>query len=199
MIFEVLKIIAGEVNQYFVELEMEDSEVILENVAMIDSQQENADALKNKLILSLINLNEEVTLKNFPNHVLEGTKVTYKNPIVNLNLFLVFCANRSVYKKSLSDLSRILEFFQSKKVFTQSNTNFDRDLDEMSGIKNFRFTMELFTPTFEELNYIWGTLGGRQLPSIFYRLNLIEINRDLSTAEDAVISQIGRNYKNILK
>ncbi|MBD8489273.1 DUF4255 domain-containing protein [Echinicola sp. CAU 1574] len=199
MIFEVLKIIAGEVNQYFVELEMEDSEVILENVAMIDSQQENADALKNKLILSLINLNEEVTLKNFPNHVLEGTKVTYKNPIVNLNLFLVFCANRSVYKKSLSDLSRILEFFQSKKVFTQSNTNFDRDLDEMSGIKNFRFTVELFTPTFEELNYIWGTLGGRQLPSIFYRLNLVEINRDLSTSEDAVISQISRNYKNILK
>ncbi|GAB4107769.1 hypothetical protein GCM10028791_02160 [Echinicola sediminis] len=195
MIFEVLKIIAGEVNQYFSELEMEDSEVILENVAMIDSQQDGAEALKNKVILSLINLREEITLKNFPNHLKEGEQVSYRNPKVNLNLFLIFCANRSVYKKSLNDLSKILELFQTKKVFTQSNTTFDRDLDEMSAVKNFRFTMELFTPTFEELNYIWGTLGGRQFPSIFYKLNLIEIDRGLTASEQTVITEIHRRYK----
>lgn len=197
MIFEVLKILAGEVNQYFTELEMEDSEVILENVAMIDSQQDIAETLKNKLILSMINLREEITLKNFPNHQVEGDKVRYKNPKLNLNLFLIFCANRAVYKKSLGDLSRILEFFQHKNVFTQSNTNFDRELDEMSGVRNFRFTMELFTPTFEELNYIWGTLGGRQLPSIFYKLNLIEIERDTPLFEQGIITDIQRDYKQI--
>jgi len=196
MIFEVLKIIAGEVNQYFSELEMDDSQVILENVAMIDSQQEGAEALSNKVILSMINLREEITLKNFPNHIKEGERVSYKNPKVNLNLFLIFCANRTVYKKSLNDLSKILEYFQNKKVFTQSNTTFDRDLDEMSAIRDFRFTMELFTPTFEELNYIWGTLGGRQFPSIFYKLNLIEIDRKLTTSEQTVITEIHRNYKN---
>lgn len=194
MIFEVLKIIAGEVNQYFSELEMEDSEVILENVAMIDSQQDIAETLKNKIILSMINLREEITLKNFPNQLREGDQVSYRNPKVNLNLFLIFCANRTVYKKSLNDLSKILELFQTKKVFTQSNTTFDRDLDEMSAVKNFRFTMELFTPTFEELNYIWGTLGGRQFPSIFYKLNLIEIDRGLISSEQTVITEIHRNY-----
>ncbi|QDH80424.1 DUF4255 domain-containing protein [Echinicola soli] len=195
MIFEVLKILAGEVNQYFNELEMDDSEVILENVAMIDSQQDVAESLKNKLILSMVNLREEITMKNFSNHQIEEDMVNYKNPKLNLNLFLIFCANRTVYKKSLSDLSRILEFFQHKKVFTQSNTSFDRELDEMSGIKNFRFTMELFTPTFEELNYIWGTLGGRQLPSVFYKLNLVQIERDLPISQQGVITEISRNYK----
>lgn len=133
-------------------------------------------------------------MKNFPNHQIQEEMVNYKNPKLNLNLFLIFCANRSVYKKSLSDLSRILEFFQHKKVFTQSNTAFDRELDEMSGIRDFRFTMELFTPTFEELNYIWGTLGGRQLPSVFYRLNLVQIDRDMTLSQQGVITEISRNY-----
>lgn len=195
MVFEVLKILSGELNQYFTRLGMEDSEVVLENVALIDSQQDNAATLENKLILSLINFKEEVTLKNFPNHGRSDEQVSYKNPKVNLNLFLIFCAHRSQYQKSLNDLSKILEFFQSKKVFTQSNTSFDRELDEMSGIKNFRFTMELFTPTFEELNYIWGTLGGRQWPSVFYKLTLIEIDRDLTQLEGPVITTIERNYK----
>ncbi|EAZ83092.1 DUF4255 domain-containing protein [Algoriphagus machipongonensis] len=197
MIFEVLKILTDEVNQNFKGLEMEDSEVVLNNVALIDSQQDVATELQNKVILSMINLREEVTMKNFPNNVLEGTKVTYKNPKLNINLFLIFCANRTGYKKSLSDLSRILEFFQHKSVFTQSNTSFDRDLEEMENVKNFRFTMELFTPTFEELNYIWGTLGGRQYPSVFYKLNLIVIDRDATTSEEGVITNIHRNYETL--
>ncbi|UCS92533.1 DUF4255 domain-containing protein [Echinicola marina] len=195
MIFEILKILTGEVNNYFQQLEMDDSELILDNVAMIDSQSDSAEALKNKIILSLINLREEVTLKNFPNSVNNGDTISFKNPKVHINLFLIFCANRAQYNKSLNDLSKILEFFQSKKVFTQSNTSFDRDLDEMSGVKHFRFTMELFTPTFEELNYIWGTLGGRQYPSVFYRMNLIEIDRDMINSAESVITEIHRNYK----
>ncbi|MDN3670826.1 DUF4255 domain-containing protein [Echinicola jeungdonensis] len=195
MVFEVLKIISEEVNQYFTRSGMEDSKVILENIALIESQQENAELLKNKVVLSLINFKEETTLKNFPNHQLGENRISYKQSKVNLNLFLIFCANRSTYNKSLKDLSKILEFFQHKKVFTQSNTEFDRDLDEMSSIKDFRFTMELFTPTFEELNYIWGTLGGRQLPSVYYKLTLIEIERDQTQAEGELISTINRNYK----
>ncbi|WP_186757794.1 DUF4255 domain-containing protein [Echinicola salinicaeni] len=195
MIFEILKILTGEVNEYFKQLEMDDSSLILDNVALIDSQSDSAEALKDKTILSLINLREEVTLKNFPNNLNDGNIVSYKNPKVNINLFLIFCANRTQYNKSLKDLSRILEFFQSKKVFTQSNTSYDRDLDEMSAVRNFRFTLELFTPTFEELNYIWGTLGGRQYPSVFYRMNLIEIERDIVNAEQSVITEIHRNYK----
>jgi hypothetical protein len=67
----------------------------------------------------------------------------------------------------------------------------------MSNIDNFRFTVELYTPTFEELNFIWGTLGGRQLPSALYKVSMIQIERNISQSEGAIITEINENaYQN---
>ena len=60
----------------------------------------------------------------------------------------------------------------------------------MSNIDNFRFSVELYTPTFEELNYIWGTLGGKQLPSALYKVSMIQIERDIAQAEGQLISKV---------
>ena len=55
----------------------------------------------------------------------------------------------------------------------------------------FKFNLEIYTPTFDELNNIWGTLGGKQLPSVIYKVQLIEIERDKKLAESEVITHIG--------
>jgi hypothetical protein len=60
----------------------------------------------------------------------------------------------------------------------------------MANIDNFRFTIELYTPTFEELNYIWGTLGGKQLPSALYKVSMIQIERNIAQSEGPLISRI---------
>jgi hypothetical protein len=59
----------------------------------------------------------------------------------------------------------------------------------MSNVDNFRFTVELYTPTFEELNYIWGTLGGKQLPSALYKVSMIQIERNIAQAEGQLIGE----------
>lgn len=190
MLFEIAQIITEQVNQYLEDSGL-DKSVILENIAILDSQSENADNLTDKVALTLINFHEEATLKNFPNHTMEIDKVVYKNPIIHLNLFLLFSANRNSYTKSLKDISRIIEFFQGKKAFTQTNTVYDRDSIAMSDIKNFKFTIELYTPTFEELNFIWGTLGGRQLPSALYKLSILKVERkDSVVGEKGLITEI---------
>ncbi len=180
MIFEVLKILSGEVETYI------GSTVKMENVAMLDNQNDNNQNLGNKVLLTLLNLGEEGALKNFPNQEISGSRVINKPRIVNLNLYLLFSANRTSYDQSLIDIANIIEFFQGKKVFTQSNTVYNRQSVELQNIDNFRFTVELYTPTFEELNYIWGSLGGKQLPSVLYKLSIVQIERE------AVIGQAGR-------
>ncbi|UGU16073.1 DUF4255 domain-containing protein [Sinomicrobium kalidii] len=195
MLFEIAQIITEQVNQYLEDSGL-DKSVILENIAILDSQSENADNLTDKVALTLINFHEEATLKNFPNHTMEIDKVVYKNPIIHLNLFLLFSANRNSYTKSLKDISRIIEFFQGKKAFTQTNTVYDRDSIAMSDIKNFKFTIELYTPTFEELNFIWGTLGGRQLPSALYKLSILKVERkDSVVGEKGLITEINGTLK----
>lgn len=189
MLFEVIQIITEQVNSYLEECGL-DKSVIAENIGILDSQDENADNLKGKVALSLLNIQEENTLKNFPNKSFEGSKVVYKNSILNLNLYILFSANRDTYLKSLNDISKIIEFFQGKKLFTQANTIYNRNNTAMNNIENFRFSAELYTPTFEEMNFIWGTLGGRQIPSALYKISMIQIERNIPQAEGSVISEI---------
>ena len=53
----------------------------------------------------------------------------------------------------------------------------------------------LYTPTFEELNYVWGTLGGRQLPSVIYKIQLIEIDRNELLGTGKLITEITDTLK----
>lgn len=195
MIFEVIQIISEQVNNYLAEIGLAKS-VVPENIAFLESQKDDPDnLLKNAVALTVINLAEETTLKNFPNHTIENTKTIYKNSIINLNLYILFSANRDSYVNSLMDISKIIEFFQGKRLFTQANTIFNRSTSAMSNVDNFRFTVELYTPTFEELNYIWGTLGGKQLPSALYKVSMIQIERNIVQAEGQLIGEFSGTTK----
>lgn len=191
MIYEVLQIVADEVNHYLESLEL-DRSVQLDNIAVIEQDPSDSTMdMSDKVVLTMINMDEEKTLRNFPNRKLEENQYNYSNSKVNLNLYILFSANRNSYIKSLKDISKIVEFFQGKHLFTQSNSQYDRFSSAMSAVKDFRFTVELYTPTFEELNYIWGTLGGKQYPSALYKITLVEIERDVTAGISRPISATG--------
>ncbi|MBE8726519.1 DUF4255 domain-containing protein [Flavobacterium hungaricum] len=190
MVFEVIQIITEQVNNYLEEIGLEKT-VVAENIAFLESQNDNSTTtLEDKVALTLINIDEEAALKNFPNHTIENTKTIYKNSVINLNLYLLFSANRLAYINSLNDISKIIAFFQGKKLFTQANTIYNRNNVAMANIDNFRFSVELYTPTFEELNYIWGTLGGKQLPSALYKVSMIQIERNIPQGAGQLVSTI---------
>lgn len=199
MIYEVLQILMDEVNNYLESVDLARS-VDLNNIAMVDSpSDESTNPMEDKVILTLLNMQEEKTLKNFPNkQVLDNGNFNYQNGIINLNMYILFCSNKTNYAMSLRYISRIIEFFQGKRLFTHTNSSYDRDNTAMSNLKDFRFAIELYTPTFEELNFIWGTLGGKQYPSALYKLSLIEIEREVATKQSGRISgvQIGNTLKN---
>lgn len=192
MIFEVLQILTEEVNNYF-----ESNPVTLDNIAVIASDTGDNGNSGSDIILTLLNLQEESTLKNTPNYTINGTKVIYKNPKVNLNLYILFSANNEKYNESLKSISKIIEFFQGKRVFTQANSNYNRHNIEMSDIANFKFKIDLHTPSFEELNYVWGTLGGKQLPSVIYKVSLIEIERNKIVSKGTLITEINGELNQI--
>ncbi len=179
MIYEVLQVVTEEVNNY-----LNANAVTLENIANVEQEGEGDSS---GVILTLLSMKEEFTLKNQSNYQINGTEVNYKNPKVNLNLYILFSANNATYKESLKSISKIMQFFQGKRIFTQANTSFLREGD-MLDVKDFKFIVDLFTPSFEELNFIWGTLGGKQYPSAIYKISLIEIERDTILKKGAVIS-----------
>jgi hypothetical protein len=195
MIFEIFQILSEDVNRYFRDVGLNDSEVILDNIAFVDGTSEVAEAMRDKVVMTLVNFQEEAALKNFPNHSMGDNQTIYRNPIVNIHVFALFSANRTLYAHALRDVATIMAFFQSKRLFSQANTLYDREISSMAAVGPFRFTVDLFSPSFEEVNFIWGTLGGRQLPSVLYKICLLPIQADKVSGTGPLIETVENTLK----
>ena len=177
MIFESMKLLVEELNGYLNSFETQsDDTVVLGNIAQIEQaavSTPSAQGLLNKVVLTLINIEEEKTLKNLPNYKLVNNSAEYANPPVHLNLYILFSATSSSYENALKYLSRVIQFFQMKRTFTQQNS----PLNNQPGIQmeSFKLILDLYSPSLEETNFLWSTMGGKQLPSVIYKVRMIKI------------------------
>jgi len=53
--------------------------------------------------------------------------------------------------------------------------------------------MELYTLTFEQLNHLWGSLGGRQVPFAMYKLRLVGLTDRKIIRTTPLIQEIDTN------
>jgi hypothetical protein len=196
MLYEALEILRNEVNVFLYQEGLE-QKVVLDNIALLESEHESAAGMNNSIVLTLLTIDEETTLRNFTNNRIVGGKTEIRNEKINLNLYVLFSGNLTLYKNSLIYISKVLQFFQRKNLFTPSNSQRIESIYNANGLNDFRFTMELYTPTFEDLNYIWGTLGGKQFPSALYKMSLVTIEHNVPVTESALITQT-RNVVNNL-
>lgn len=148
--------------------------VVWGNVAQLD-RQEIATELDNHVILSLVNIEEERTLKNGRTFTDVGANdVVYRNPPIHLNLFLLFSANYRNYGTALKRLAQVLTFFQGKQKFTIANS--PGAIAPQASITEFSLVMDLCSLTFEQVNHLWGFLGAKEMPFALYRGRLITIS-----------------------
>ncbi|MGB1450995.1 MAG: Pvc16 family protein, partial [Marinirhabdus sp.] len=75
------------------------------------------------------------------------------------------------------------------------NTPKNPTVSALDALSEFSFTTTLFTPTFEQLNYVWGTLGGKSLPSVLYKVSLIPIERTSVQKKAPVITTVNSDQK----
>ena len=52
-----------------------------------------------------------------------------------------------------------------------------------------RLHPELYTLTFEQINHLWGSLGGKQSPFVMYKVRLVKIQSSIAE-EGPVIEAI---------
>jgi uncharacterized protein DUF4255 len=171
--------------------------VVIDNIGLFETSK--GDGLANNIIITLVNVEEESTLKNNASLVRPfGSSATYKNPPVYLNLYVLFTCNYTGpdYPLALRRLTFIIRFLQSKTSFAISSSisGGGMDLTE-DGITSLKFTLELYTLTFEQINHLWGSLGGRQMPFAMYKLRLIAISEEAVLREVPLIEEIETNIR----
>ncbi|MCC4212605.1 DUF4255 domain-containing protein [Leeuwenhoekiella parthenopeia] len=198
MLYEALEIVREQLSEYLNDTGLGSNIVILDSIAhFVDNPNKDNEALDNKVIVSLLSLQEETSLKNQRNMKFRDGNPVYLNNPVNVHAYILFTCNRSDYDFSLRSLSALIAFFQGKRIFNHKNTVFSRNTQVMRDVKEFYFTLDLYTPTFEELNYIWSMHGGKAYPAALYKLNLLSLERDHLLDQGAPLSHVSTQYKNI--
>ena len=207
MIDSALILLREELNEYIRSLPSnpDPSYVVLGNVATIDN--DSSDELRGTLIVSLVNIEEESTLKNGKAyHKMPNGTVRYENLPVYLNLYLLFSANfPDNYTNALIRLSQTLRFFQGKHAFNLRNTISPTILAAVSDPLNperevlagLELYLDLYTMTFEQINHLWGSLGGKQIPFVMYKLRMVMLREPKYNMEGALIEEIQNNLGQI--
>ena len=206
MISHALTIVANEMGRHFQEAYptaagSTNTAIAPGNISEGFGSTNSGAVSRDALVLTIVNIGEEKALRNLPNAVRNDTtlRVTYENPPIYLNLTVLLTATHKDYTTALKMLSRALRFLQSTNVFTHSSvapasvmTNAPANtLDQLA---EFKLTFDLYSPTLEELNHLWGTLGGKQYPSVLFNLRLLDLQFRAVQAEGGLITEVVRDF-----
>lgn len=176
MIKDAVEFIRTEVKRY---LQVDDGDVIADNVHVMKEENNAAG-----VYISVVNVEEETTLKNTPHTIRQNNQVRYKEPPVFLNLYLLFSFEFQNYSTSLHRLSQTIELFQGRRSFSAENdvpaNPFPTSLE--------RLIFDFCNMNFEELNHLWGIQGGAYFPSVLYKVRLVKVQRDESVEGPEITS-----------
>lgn len=162
MIFQSINFLSVQLNQYFrSKLNSNEDIVVISNLVNLDGSV--ANNIDNKLIITMVNLANDLTLRNnsLPNH----SSNYKKDHLADFNSHLLITANfsQSNYVEALNLLSNVIECFQDNFVFTKETSP-----NLPFGLKKLVVTMVNVAP--EQLNHIWSLHGGNYMPSVFYKI-----------------------------
>jgi hypothetical protein len=198
MIFQVMELIRQNLNA-FLSAPGSPDPVVLGNIAFA-TPDNPATALVDEsaqVYMSLVNVEEEATLRN--RNAVRQTDIrplAYVNPPMIINLFLLFSANHRDYSMAIRTLSSVLLFFQGNRSFSIAKTPvpatgvFATPGEDENKIE---VNLDLMSLTFEQVNHLWGSLGGKQMPFLLFKARQVEIDAERMFQGGGFISEIQIN------
>jgi len=177
LIEHALNVTTREINQFLkLRFDLNEEKAILGSLINQDGTVSIQD--ENKLILSLIDIQQETIVKNGHWYRDVENRKTFKYPDLHLNLYLLVSAyfNPLNYLESLRFLSSVISFLHAKPVFNNSNTPglLNTDIDKL--------TFEIYHQDSNSKNNLWSTLGAKYMPSILYKVKMLTVE-DVNTRQ----------------
>jgi len=197
MIEKVTTFLSGEINDFIVNKDFRYRGLEVAMVSdLVDEKGEPtfkkriaSNVAGDFLLLTLINVEEEVIGKSqLPYLKHPDQSYDLLNPELKVNLYMLVSAvstkqESERYVNCLKILSYAVGFFQYKSVFDKLNSPGLPDRVE-------KIIVELVSPTFEQQNHIWGSMGAKYMPSVLYKLRMLVYRETLETEGAAVVRRV---------
>ncbi|PKN63110.1 MAG: DUF4255 domain-containing protein [Deltaproteobacteria bacterium HGW-Deltaproteobacteria-15] len=184
MINTIIEHIASRLNEYFNVRAGAAQELWVVPGSLMNLDGTANNSLFKKVVLSVVNVEEDriyhstETFSRRP----DGTSDIVK-PEVRLNLYLIFIGNFGQYTEALKEISWVIAFFQHHPAFEYAS------IQGLEGRRG-RIVFEMFSPTFEQQNHLWGALGAKYMPSVLYKAGLVTITDEAVEGEAPPVQAI---------
>ncbi len=153
---------------------------------------EKEGQVEKSLFITLVRSEEETSVKQ-PNAQLrtnaEGNKHYYVNPDVCLNLYILI-SSHAEYGLALQQINDTIYYLNSIYHY-QEDSNISDEIKKLS--------IELQSPTAEQWNSMWQTLGGKVVPSVLYKVRMITISAISSNKEAKLVEEVIVDEKSPLR
>ena len=190
MIRAAVDLLVNQLNQY-VQVNTTGDPVVSGNISFLESESGGGGTVdSDKIVVSLVNVEEEGALKNGCNIRTIGASSFYENRPVFLNLFLLYSAHFTDYPTALDALAQVIEYFQANKTFTFQRTPTDAGFPADPRTQELQIHLDLHTLNFQEINDLWGSLGGKQVPFVMYKARLLPLRARVPLEEAKPIRRI---------
>ena len=185
MIGQFINFLKDDINSFISSKKgVEDNFVVFANLNNVIESTQNSD---NKIVISIVNIEEEKLIQSPDNYIKSKTEVIYKNPPVWLNFICLF----TFYTRSIENydgidmLANVVQYFQSRprinKITAVVPANFPVLYDD--------FRAEFVSLNYEQTNYLWGLFGGKYHPSVVYKFKTIPIdNLDITPGGPPILN-----------
>lgn len=182
MISAALSHLVAQLNQYLKSnFQLVEDVVVVSNLLELDGSV--ASQANNKLVLTLVNI-EKDTVPFRPAGTLRSTdeRMLQHSAPLFLNLYVMLSANFGAgnYAEALKYIGLAIAYFQQRPVFDRHNSpGMDRRIEKL--------LLDIQNLPIPDLNNVWSLLGGRYLPSMFYKVRMITVDANAVTGQTPVI------------
>lgn len=166
-----------------------DPDVELDNIARYNAGESFNEGLQNKILLTIINIEEDTVIRHVEHFKRENNGIVFKNPPIYLNLTVMFASTHTDYDSALIALEGIILFFQRNRFFSIDSSPELEAYNALHSIEIEKMTFELCNFTMEQVSQLWGAFGNLYMPSVIYKIRMLQLD-NATTIAGAPIKEI---------
>ncbi len=183
MINLAVQLLATQLNQYLRRTyDLTEDVVVTSNLVDVDGAA--ASNVNNKLVIFLTNIQKDNvpsrhgTVQEIGKRALQSSQPQY------FNLYVMMTANftGNNYPEALKFLSSTVSFFQRHALFNHQNTpELDRRIEKL--------ILDVENLSIQDLSNLWGSLGGKYLPSVLYKVRMVTFDAEEIVARVPTVTE----------
>ena len=140
----------------------------VEQSPLVEPGSQGGLSVRDKLVVTVVRLEEDRLARGTDHYERTADdQVRRAAPPTRMTAYLLIAATHATYGEALKAIGYAITCFQGMRSV---------DYADIEGVEEpGKLVLEMDSPSFEQLNNLWGMVGAKYLPSVLYRMRFVSL------------------------